>query len=121
VSSYGSDKDRQPIAAAKSERMIRFGGDGLDLPVLVEVELSGSSFRAEYRQLGSLTERRGMRLYFDRLVSPSPDRARVSVAVPRARTQAEAEAAVASLLEYIRPRNTHGRVSTSVETASVAR
>ena len=58
----------------------------------VEVELSASGRRSERRQLGSLAERRGMRMD---VLQPPGDGARASIAVPRARTQSEAEAAVA--------------------------
>lgn len=65
----------------------------------VEIELSGAL--SECRQLGSLTERHGMRMHLELPLSHLGDRARASVAVPRAKTQREAEEAVASLFEWI--------------------
>jgi len=69
--------------------------------VLVAVELSGPSFRSAYRQLGSLIERHGMRMYLEQPLSAFSDRARAWVAVPQARTRQEADEAVASFLEWI--------------------
>lgn len=66
----------------------------------VEVELSAVRFGLESRQLGSLTERYGMRMD---VLRPLGGRARTaSIAVPRAKTQQEAEATVATLLARIR-------------------
>jgi hypothetical protein len=76
--------------------------------VLVAVELSGPSFRSEYRQLGSLTERHGMRMYLEQPLSAFSDRARASVAVPRADTPREAEEVVAAFLDWIR---SHGKTN----------
>jgi hypothetical protein len=70
--------------------------------MLVEVELSAERFGLEARQLGSLTERYGMRMD---VVRPLTGRARTaSIAVPRAKTQREAEATVAALIARIRLR-----------------
>ena len=69
----------------------------------VEVELSADRFGLESRQLGSLTERYGMRMD---VLRPLGGRARAcaSIAVPRAKTQQEAEATVATLVAQIRLR-----------------
>ncbi len=112
VSSDGSVSKEQPIGAAKDEalfrkvnarvrqdeRLTRKQVAGRRL-LLVEFELSSPSM---LRQLGSLTERHGMRMYLELPLSASRDRARVSVAVPRAQTPREAEEVVASFLEWIR-------------------
>ena len=112
VSSDGSVGKEQPIGAARDEalfrkvnarvrqdeRLTRKQVAGRRL-LLVEFELSSPSM---LRQLGSLTERHGMRMYLELPLSASRDRARVSVAVPRAQTPREAEEVVASFLEWIR-------------------
>jgi len=72
-----------------------------DVRVLVEVEFSGSRSGSEFRQLGSLTERHGMRMHPGQPFADVRDRGRASVAVPRAKTQREAEEIVASLLEWL--------------------
>jgi len=65
--------------------------------LVVEVELSGPSFRS----LGSLTERHGMRMHLEHPLSAFSDRALVLVSVPRAKTPREAEEVVATFLEWI--------------------
>ena len=67
----------------------------------VEVELSDVPSGLEFRQLGSLTERHGMRM---NVLQPLGGRARASISVPRANSQREAEATVASLFDWIRRR-----------------
>ena len=67
----------------------------------VEVELSRVPSGLEFRRLGSLTERYGMRMS---VRQPLSGRARVSIRVPRANSQREAEATVASLFDWIRLR-----------------
>jgi len=73
-----------------------------DRPLLVEVELTSPALRWEWRLLGSLTERHGMRAHLEQPISVSSDSARLAVAVPRAQTPDEAEETVAVLLETIR-------------------
>ena len=79
-----------------------FGSSQGDGPLLVEVELLAPALRWEWRLLGSLTERHGMRMYLEQPISVSSDSARLSIAVPRAQTPDEAEGIVAMLLETIR-------------------
>lgn len=115
VSSGGSAGKEKPIGAAKDQALFRKVNERVRQDkrvtrkqdagrgrLLVEVELSSPSM---LRQLGSLTERHGMRMYLELPLSASRDRARVSVAVPRAQTLREAEEVVASFLEWIRHAN----------------
>jgi hypothetical protein len=67
----------------------------------VEVELSRVPSGMEFRRLGSLTERYGMRMDVQPTLS---GQARASISVPRANSQREAEATVASLFDWIRLR-----------------
>ena len=76
-----------------------------DASLRVKVELSGPAFRTEWRHLGSLAERHGMRMSLERPISESDDRALISLTAPRATTTTEAEHAVARLLELVRIRD----------------
>jgi hypothetical protein len=67
----------------------------------VEVELTRERRSSERRELGSLSERHGLRMDLSQRPGGSTH---ASIAVPRAKTQAEAEATVASLLDWIRLR-----------------
>lgn len=112
------DDDSAPqvrlMSAAKKEALFQVATDQLSIAepvlkgraaggvrILVEVELIASSSGSEFRQLGSLAERHGMRIHPCQPSSQRTGGVRASVAVPRAKTQREAEEAVASLLEWL--------------------
>src|SRR6478752_2614691 len=102
----GSTRQAQPIGAAASGVLVReswgrVAQDERHEEKRVVVELSGPSSGSQLRQLGSLVERHGMRMY---LVQPIPthgDGARASITVPRAKTQREAEQVIATFLDWI--------------------
>ena len=102
----GSTRKAQPIGAATSEVLVRelrgrVAQDQRHEEKRVVVELSGPSSGSQLRQLGSLAERHGMRMYLAQPIPTHGDRARASITVPRATTQREAEQVIATFLDWI--------------------
>ena len=102
----GSMRKPQPIGAETSEVLVRESRGRVAQgrrheEKRVVVELSGPSSGSQLRQLGSLAERHGMRMYLAQPIPTHGGRARASITVPRATTQREAEQVIATFLDWI--------------------
>ena len=119
----GSTRKAQPIGATTSGVLVRelrgrVAHDRRHEEKRVVVELSGPSSGSQLRQLGSLVERHGMRMYLTQPIPTHGGRARASITVPRAKTQREAEQVIATFLDWI-PRSA-GDEAMSLPSSSAA-